>query len=322
MPGMNAVDTLDRITVDMDSIGRAARDAALTLATTTTVAKNAALKAAAGAVRAQQSEILAANARDVAAGREKGLAAPLLDRLILNAARVEAVAQGLEDVAGLPDPVGTLLAEWERPNGLRIQHVRVPIGVIGVIYESRPNVTADAGGLCLKAGNAVILRGGSESFHSSQAIARCLSQGLEEAGLPQAAIQLVPTTDRAAVGALLRMNQHLDVIVPRGGKSLIERVMAESRVPVFAHLEGICHVYVDAAADLDMARKVLLNAKMRRVSVCGAAETLLIDKRVLQSHGRSLIAELLDAGCAVRGDPAVQGLDPRVEAATDKDWTT
>ena len=322
MPGMNAVDTLDRITVDMESMGRAARDAALTLASTTTGAKNAALKAAAAAVRAQEAEILAANARDVAPGREKGLAPPLLDRLVLNAARVEAVAQGLDDVAGLPDPVGTLLAEWDRPNGLRIQRVRVPIGVIGVIYESRPNVTADAGGLCLKAGNAVILRGGSESFHSSQAIARCLSQGLDEAGLPQAAIQLVPTTDRAAVGALLQLNQHLDVIVPRGGKSLIERVMAESRVPVFAHLEGICHVYVDAAADLEMARNVLLNAKMRRVSVCGAAETLLIDKRVLKSHGRTVLAGLFDAGCAVRGDLAVQALDPRVEQATEDDWTT
>jgi glutamate-5-semialdehyde dehydrogenase len=322
MPGMNAVETLDRNTVDMEAIGRAAREAALMLATSGTEAKNAGLRAAAAAIRERQGEILTANEADVAAGREKGLSAPLLDRLALNPERVGAMARGLEEVAGLPDPIGTVLGEWDRPNGLRIQRVRVPIGVIGVIYESRPNVTADAGGLCLKAGNAAILRGGSESFHSSQAIARCLSQGLARAGLPAAAIQLVPTTDRAAVGALLRMSQYVDVIVPRGGKSLIERVMTESRVPVFAHLEGICHVYVDRAADPEMARRVVLNAKMRRVSVCGAAETLLLDRSVLRSHGAALLDDLFEAGCAVRGDEAIQALDPRVEPATEEDWTT
>ena len=319
---MDVIETLDRIAVDMEAIGRAARDAALTLATVRADPKNAALRAAATAIRERQAEILAANEADVSAGREKGLSGPLLDRLQLAPARVDAMARGLEDVAALPDPVGTVLAEWDRPNGLRIQRVRVPIGVIGVIFESRPNVTADAGSLCLKAGNAAILRGGSESFHSSQAIARCLAQGLEQGGLPKAAIQLVPTTDRAAVGALLRMSQYVDVIVPRGGKSLIERVMNESRVPVFAHLEGLCHVYVDKAADPEMARKVVLNAKMRRVSVCGAAETLLLDRSALRLVGPAILNDLFDAGCAVRGDESIQALDPRVGPATEQDWTT
>jgi glutamate-5-semialdehyde dehydrogenase len=292
------------------------------LALAPTNIKNAALRAAAAALRADLRTILAANDRDVAAAEARGTAKPLVDRLKLDDKRVEAVARGLEDVADLPDPIGTVIAEWERPNGLKIARVRVPLGVIGIIYESRPNVTADAGGLCLKSGNACILRGGSESFHSSRAIAACLQRGLREAGLPEAAIQLVPTTDRAAVGILLTMSDHIDVIVPRGGKSLIERVAAESRIPVIKHLDGICHVYVDGAADPDKARKVVVNSKMRRTSVCGAAETLLIDRAAPPDLVRALVEDLIAAGCEVRGDAELQALDPQVIPVTPEDWDT
>ncbi|MGQ0677420.1 MAG: glutamate-5-semialdehyde dehydrogenase, partial [Rhodospirillales bacterium] len=259
---------------------------------------------------------------DVKAAREGGLAAPLVERLSLDAQRVEAMARGVEEIAAFPDPVGTVLARWRRPNGLDISRVRVPLGVIGIVYESRPNVTADAGALCLRAGNAVILRGGSESFESSRAIARCLGEGLRAANLPEAAIQLVPTADRAAVGCMLTMPEFIDVIVPRGGRSLIERVTEESRIPVLAHLDGNCHVYVDGAADLGMARKIALNAKMRRTSICGAAETLLVDRRAAATHLKPLVRDLLDAGCEVRGDAAALKADPRVVPASEKDWDT
>ncbi|MCC7049404.1 MAG: glutamate-5-semialdehyde dehydrogenase [Alphaproteobacteria bacterium] len=306
----------------MRRIGAAARDAARTLAIAPPESKTAALRAAAAAIREHAADIVAANREDVAQARRAGLAAPLIDRLMLDEKRVVAIAKGLEEIADLPDPVGTELARWTRPNGLDISRVRVPLGVIGIIYESRPNVTADAGGLCLRAGNACILRGGSESFHSSRAIARCLADGLRAANLPEAAIQLVPTRDRAAVGLMLTMPAFIDVIIPRGGKALIERVTAESRIPVLAHLEGNCHVYVDGAADLDMARKVTVNAKMRRTSVCGAAETLLVDRRAAGTHLAPLVKDLLDAGCAVRGDASAQKVDPRVTPASDKDWDT
>ncbi|MBI1207843.1 MAG: glutamate-5-semialdehyde dehydrogenase [Azospirillum sp.] len=306
----------------MRRLGRQARVAAAVLANTSAEAKNQALIAAAAALRAAGAAILAANRQDVEAAAARGVAVPLIERLRLDEARVEAMARGLEDVAALPDPIGTVLAEWCRPNGLRIQRVRVPIGVIGIIYESRPNVTADAGGLCLKSGNAAILRGGSESFHSSRAIAAALAQGLRAAGLPETAIQLVPTTDRAAVGVMLTMAEDIDVIIPRGGKSLTSRVAAESRVPVIKHLDGICHVYVDGAADLARARAVTLNAKMRRTSICGAAETLLVDARVAASHLPWLVRDLLEAGCEVRGDAAVQAVDTRVKAAAAADWDT
>jgi glutamate-5-semialdehyde dehydrogenase len=257
---------------------------------------------------------------EAAQGRD--LSAALLDRLELDDARVEGMAKGLEEVAELPDPVGAVMAQWSRPNGLDISRVRVPLGVIGIIYESRPNVTADAGGLCLKSGNAAILRGGSESFHSSTAIAYCLAQGLEQAGLPKGCIQLVPTRDRAAVGEMLTMTDCIDVIIPRGGRSLIERVSAESRVPVIKHLDGNCHVYVHGGADLDMARKVVLNAKMRRTGICGAAETLLIDESVLKSHLPPILDDLAGAGCEVRGDEKATALDERIVPATDADWDT
>ncbi len=246
----------------------------------------------------------------------------MLDRLTLDASGVEAMAHGLEEVAALPEPVGRVLADWTQPNGLHFQRVSVPLGVIGIIYESRPNVTADAGGLCLKAGDAAILRGGSESFHSSTTIADCLRRGLAAAGLPEAAVQLVPTRKRAAVGLMLAMAEHIDVIVPRGGKSLIERVQRESRIPVLAHLEGLCHVYVDAAANLAKARAIVLNAKMRRPGVCGAAETLLVDRAVAATHLPPILADLRQAGCALRGDPATTKLDPAVTPASEADWTT
>ncbi|MCC6467905.1 MAG: glutamate-5-semialdehyde dehydrogenase [Alphaproteobacteria bacterium] len=307
---------------EMRRIGAAARDAARALAIASPESKTKALRAAAQAIRDHAAEIVAANGDDVAAAKRAGLAAPLIDRLMLDAARVAAIAKGLDEIAGLPDPVGTELARWTRPNGLDIARVRVPLGVIGIIYESRPNVTADAGGLCLRAGNACILRGGSESFHSSRAIASCLAEGLRAAKLPVAAIQLVPTRDRAAVSMMLTMPEFIDVIIPRGGKALIERVMNESRIPVLAHLEGNCHVYVDGAADLAMARRITVNAKMRRTSVCGAAETLLVDRKVAGTHLAPLVKDLLDAGCAVRGDAQTQKLDPRVAPASDKDWDT
>ncbi len=310
------------LAADMAALGAAARAAAERLAVTDSETKARALVAAAAAIRANRDAILAANSEDMAAARKKGLSAALLDRLELNPARVEAMAAGLEQIAEFPDPIGRVLGEWERPNGLAIAKVAVPLGVIGIIYESRPNVTADAGGLCLKSGNAAILRGGSESFQSSGAILDGLQQGLAKAGLPAAAIQRVPTRDRAAVGMLLAMNDSVDVIIPRGGKGLIERVYAESKIPVLAHLEGLCHSYVDRAADAAMARKVVVNAKMRRTGICGATETLLVDRPVVESHLPGILEDLAAAGCELRGDAVVQALDPRVVAATPEDWDT
>jgi len=267
-------------------------------------------------------EILAANAGDLAEAESQGISVALRDRLALDPKRVEAIAAGLEAIAALPDPVGRVLAEWTRPNGLAIQRIAVPLGVIGIIYESRPNVTADAGGLALKSGNAAILRGGSESFQSSQALVAALGEGLRWAGLPEAAIQLVPTRDRAAVGLMLGMNEHIDIIVPRGGRSLIERVQRESRIPVIAHLEGICHTYVDGAAHPGKARAIVLNAKMRRVSICGATETLLVDRRVAADRLPAILVDLREAGCELRGDLATQAIDPTVLPATEEDWRT
>jgi len=305
----------------MRTLGRAAVSAASALAVTPTRAKNEALARAAAAIRARRAEILEANDRDMTAAAQLG--APLLDRLRLDARRVEAIARSIEEIHELPDPVGTIAAQWDRPNGLRIQRVRVPLGVIGIIYESRPNVTADAGSLCLKSGNAVILRGGSESRLSNTAIHACLLDGLAGAGLPAECIQLVPTTDRAAVGYMLsEMTDCIDVIVPRGGKSLVARVQKEARVPVIGHLEGNCHVYVDRDADVRMARTIALNAKMRRTGVCGAAETLLIDRGCVSTHLAPIVKDLLEAGCEVRGDETVQQADSRVIPATEADWYT
>ena len=314
-----AIDTTART---MEWIGSAAKEAAAALAQADGETKNRALRAAAQSVRDNSAAILEANERDMQAAEAKGLLRAMLDRLALNPDRIEAIASGLEEVADLPDPVGRVLAEWERPNGLRISRQSVPLGVIGIIYESRPNVTADAGGLCLKAGNAAILRGGSESFHSSTAIVACLQAGLKAAGLPETAVQAMPGTERELVGAMLRANAYIDVIVPRGGRSLIERVMNESRVPVMAHLDGICHVYVDGAADAKKARRIVLNAKMRRPGVCGAMETLLIDAQAMVGMLPSILDDLITEGCEVRGDPAVCGLDPRVLPATEADWST
>jgi glutamate-5-semialdehyde dehydrogenase len=304
----------------MEDIGQGAKQAAHRLALASTETKNKALLAAAAALRRSANDILEANAKDLDAAPD--LSAALKDRLLLTSSRVEAMARGLEEIAALADPVGVEMARWQRPNGLDIARVRVPIGVIGIIYESRPNVTADAGGLCLKSGNAAILRGGSESFHSSLAIHGCLQEGLAEAGLPPACLQMVPTTDRAAVGLMLQMTGVIDVIVPRGGRSLIERVIAESRIPLFQHLEGLCHTYVDGAADLAMARRVVTNAKMRRTGVCGATETLLVDRKLALSHLPVLVKDLLEAGCEVRGDAATQTVDERVRPATEEDWAT
>jgi glutamate-5-semialdehyde dehydrogenase len=312
----------DRLAEDMDAMGRRARAAASVLATTPRILKDEALGAAAQAMRAQVPGIIAANHEDLAAGRTKGLSGAMLDRLTLDEKRIESIALSLDAIAALGDPVGQEIARWQRPNGLDIARVRTPLGVIGVIYESRPNVTADAGGLCLKAGNAVILRGGSESAHSARAIHACLVEGLETAGLPVDAIQLVPTTDRAAVGHLLRMAEHVDVLVPRGGRSLIERVQAEARMPVFAHLDGLCHVYLHEAADPAMARAIALNAKMRRTGICGAMETLLCDAAVAGTLLPPIIEDLLAAGCEVRSDAGVRALDGRVVAASEDDWRT
>jgi glutamate-5-semialdehyde dehydrogenase len=307
----------------MQGLGREAVAAAAALALASTAAKNRALAAAASALRARAPELLAANARDMEAARAKGLSGSLLDRLALDPGRIESMARGVEDIAALPDPIGATVAEWTRPNGLRITRVRVPLGVIGIIYESRPNVTCDAGALCLKSGNAAILRGGSESAHSSRAIHACLVEGLLAAGLPAASIQLVPTTDRAAVGYLLSsMADFIDVVVPRGGKSLVARVQSEARVPVIGHLEGVCHVYVDRDADLAMARSIVKNAKLRRTGVCGAAETLLVDAACAATHLAPVVRDLLDAGCEVRGDEAVQKVDARVKPASEEDWYT
>jgi glutamate-5-semialdehyde dehydrogenase len=315
----------DAMTLDLGSqmrdLGEAARAAASALARASTDAKNTALTAAAESLRRREREILEANARDIAAAKSSGLSAAMLDRLALDSDRLEATARGLEEIAALEDPVGAVIAEWPRPNGLLIQRVRVPLGVIGIIYESRPNVTADAGGLCLKSGNAVILRGGSEAVGSNEAIHESLLEGLAAAGLPEAAIQRVPTQDREAVGILLRdMAEYVDVIVPRGGRRLIERVQQDARVPVMGHLEGICHTYVHAAADLAMARRIVVNAKMRRTGICGATETLLVDSAVAESHLPFIVADLIDAGCEVRGDAATQASDARVRPATESDW--
>ena len=307
----------------MRAIGAEARAAARALANASGEQKNHALAAAARALRERSAEILVANALDLADAGAKGLGPAFLDRLALDPTRIEAIAKGVEDVARLPDPVGRVLATFVRPNGLRIERVATPLGVVGVIYESRPNVTADAGALCLKSGNAVVLRGGSDSFHSSAAIHACLVAGVKEAGLPEAAISRAPFASRAAVGEMLEgLGGTLDVIVPRGGKSLVERVQREARVPVFAHLEGVVHVYVDRAADLDKALKIVVNAKMRRTGVCGAAETLLVHRSAAPSMLRPLIVALIEAGCAVRGDAAARRADPRVTAATEEDWRT
>tara|TARA_R110000868_G_scaffold14669_1_gene67887 strand:- start:7187 stop:8470 length:1284 start_codon:yes stop_codon:yes gene_type:complete len=316
-----AIDTSD-IAADMEQLGRAARAAVHELAQATAAQKNAALQAAADALRARTPDLLAANALDIAAAEARQIAPSLLDRLKLDAGRIDTIAAGLEQIAALPDPVGEVLASWDRPNGLNISRVRVPLGVIGIIYESRPNVTADAGGLCLKSGNAAILRGGSESFHSSGAILDCLQAGLQAAGLPAGSIQLVPTTDRAAVGKMLTMTDYIDIIVPRGGKSLIERVQRESKIPVIAHLEGLCHTYIDADSDTDMAREIVVNAKMRRPGICGATETLLIDRAIAQQTLPGIIDALAALGCELRGDEATQAIDDRVEQATEEDWRT
>ncbi|MGO4870320.1 MAG: glutamate-5-semialdehyde dehydrogenase [Roseiarcus sp.] len=309
------------VRAEMRAIGAAARAAARTLANAPAEAKTRAILAAARILRERESEILAANARDLTEAHAKGLAPAFLDRLALDSKRIEAIARGLEDVAALPDPVGRVLATFERPNGLKIERVATPLGVVGVIYESRPNVTADAGALCLKSGNAVVLRGGSDSFHSSAAIHACLVAGLREAGLPEAAISRAPFVSREAVGEMLEgLGGALDVIVPRGGKSLVERVQRDARVPVFAHLEGVVHVYVDRAADLDKALKIVVNSKMRRTGVCGAAETLLVDRAAAPRLLAPLVQALIAAGCAVRGDKATRAVDSAVSAAHEADW--
>ncbi len=320
---LKAVEKTGDIAAAMADIGRRARAAARHIALASATDKDRALAAMATAIRAARGDILAANREDIAEARAQGATAAFLDRLTLDEKRVIAMADAVETVAGLADPVGTVADTWTRPNGMRIERVRVPLGVIGVVYESRPNVTADAGSLCLKSGNAVILRGGSDSFRSSRAIHAALAAGLTTAGLTADAIQLVPTRDRAAVGLMLAgLDGAIDVIVPRGGKSLVARVQAEARVPVFAHLDGNCHVYVDKAADLDMARRIVLNAKMRRTGVCGAAETLLIDRAAAAADLKPLVVMLLDAGCEVRGDAATQAVDPRVRPASEEDWST
>ncbi len=307
----------------MKELGRRARAAARPLAIATTEQKNAALRAMAEALEANRAELLDANARDMERGHAAGLSAALLDRLKLDEKRIKAMADGIRDVAALEDPVGNVIAEWDRPNGLHIERVRTPLGVVGVIYESRPNVTADAGALCLKAGNAVILRGGSDSAHSSAAIHGCLVEGLLSAGLPEDAIQRVPITDRAAVGEMLKgLEGNLDVIVPRGGRSLVERVQNEARVPVFAHLEGICHLYIDNSARLDMAVAVAVNAKMRRTGICGAAETLLVDKAAAGTHLVPVLEALSEAGCKIRGDDEVRARFASAEPAREEDWRT
>jgi glutamate-5-semialdehyde dehydrogenase len=301
-------------------LGQRAKAAAAALRNATTEAKNRALVEGARLIRAEKAAILSANARDIEAAKAAGMASALQDRLLLNDARIESMAKGLDDIVALPDPVGVEIERWQRPNGLVISRVRVPIGIIGVIYEARPNVTADAGALCIKSGNVVVLRGGSDSFHSSRSIVELLRRALKVAGLPEDCVQLVPTTDRAAVGELLKAMDWLDLIVPRGGRSLIDRVTQESRVPVLRHYDGICHVYVDRDADIDMARDLVANAKMRRVSVCGAAETLLIDRAALDTHLMPVLAKLHELGCEVRGDAEVRKRDTRALPATEKDW--
>ena len=318
---MNTPERFDTVADVMRSLGAKARAAQREIALASTAAKNRALTTAATELRARTKDILAANARDLDAARQRGTAGDFLDRLALDEKRIDAIARGLDEIASLPDPVATVITQWQRPNGLEIQRVRTPLGVIGIIYESRPNVTADAGGLCLKSGNAAILRGGSESFHSSRAIHDCLVAGLITAELPEAAIQLVPTTDREAVGLMLGgLDNCIDVIVPRGGKSLVGRVQQEARVPVFAHLEGINHTYVDRGADMDVAIPLVLNAKLRRTSVCGATECLLVDRGAHEDYLTPLVKALLDAGCEVRGDGPAQKCDARVKPAASDDY--
>jgi glutamate-5-semialdehyde dehydrogenase len=320
---LKSIEGTGDIAACMAEIGRQARLAARALALAPAAQKDRALERMAAAVRGQVSRILAANAEDFAEARGSGMTGAFLDRLSLDAARVEAIAATIDAVRALKDPVGIVTESWTRPNGMSIERVRVPLGVIGIVYESRPNVTADAGALCLKSGNAAILRGGSDSLRTSRAIVAALGQGLREAELPEAAIQLVPTRDRAAVGLMLSgLDGNIDVIVPRGGKSLVQRVQSEARVPVFAHLEGVCHVYVDKAASLEMAKKIVLNAKMRRTGVCGAAETLLIDRAAAAKFLKPLVEMLIDAGCEIRGDKATLAVDKRVKPATEEDWST
>ncbi len=320
---LKAIDGSADLPALMTELVKGARAAARVLALAPPEQKDRALEAIERAIRAGAAKILAANAEDVAEVKASGATAAFLDRLTLTQGRVDAMADGVAVVRGIPDPVGTVTESWQRPNGMTIERVRVPLGVIGVIFESRPNVAADAGVLCLKSGNAVILRGGSDSFRSCRAIHECLAQGLREAGLPEAAITLVPTRDRAAVGLMLSgMNGGIDVIVPRGGKSLVARVEQEARVPVFAHLEGVNHVYIDKSANPDMAKSIVLNAKMRRTGVCGAAETLLVDRAAVATNLKPLVSMLIDAGCEVRGDAAVQNADSRVKPASDEDWDT
>ena len=320
---LDKTDSKADIAALMAGIGSKAKAAARPLAIASTDQKNAALNAMADAIAARSAEILAANALDVEAALKSGMADSFVDRLTLDAGRIEAITSGIRAIAGLADPVGDVIAAWDRPNGLKIERVRTPLGVIGVIYESRPNVTADAGALCLKAGNAVILRGGSDSFHSSRAIHACLVEGLESAGLPADAIQMIPVSDRAAVGELLTgLGGAVDVIVPRGGKSLVARVQSDARVPVFAHLEGLCHIYVDKSADPAMARAIVVNAKMRRTGICGAAETLLLDSAMDRGLAADILADLTAAGCEVHGDNAVMALQPEAVLATEDDWRT
>jgi glutamate-5-semialdehyde dehydrogenase len=320
---LKSIEGTGDIAACMAEIGRQARLAARALALAPAAQKDRALERMAAAVREQKSRILAANAEDNAEARGSGMTGAFLDRLSLDAARVEAIAAAIDAVRALKDPIGIVTESWTRPNGMSIERVRVPLGVIGIVYESRPNVTADAGALCLKSGNAAILRGGSDSLRTSRAIVAALGQGLREAELPEAAIQLVPTRDRAAVGLMLSgLDGNIDVIVPRGGKSLVQRVQSEARVPVFAHLEGICHVYVDKAASLEMAKKIVLNAKMRRTGVCGAAETLLVDRAAAAKFLKPLVEMLIDAGCEIRGDKSTLAVDKRVKPATEEDWST
>ncbi|MEK1853434.1 MAG: glutamate-5-semialdehyde dehydrogenase [Phyllobacterium sp.] len=320
---LRRVDAEQSVAELMAEIGRKARAAAQPLSVALPTQKTAALRAMADAIDRRLPEILAANKLDMANGQNAGMAASLLDRLKLDDKRIAGISESIRTIADLEDPVGDVIAEWDRPNGLHIERVRTPLGVIGVIYESRPNVTADAGALCLKSGNAVILRGGSDSAHSSKAIHEALLEGLETTGLPKDAIQLVPTTDRAAVGEMLKgLGGNLDVIIPRGGKSLVARVQSEARVPVFAHLEGLCHLYIDASANLAMARKIAVNAKMRRTGVCGSAETLLVDRLIAPSHLVPLLDDLRSAGCEIRGDSAVMQLFPDATPATEEDWST
>src|SRR5579859_1858460 len=320
---MTVHNSTDALAAEMLAVGAAARDAARAMREASDDAKTKALHVAAAAIRSRAAEILEANRADIEAAKAANMPANMIDRLALNEARIEAMAQGIEVVAALPDPVGREMARWSRPNGLDIARVATPIGVIGIIYESRPNVTADAGALALKSGNVAILRGGSDSIRSSGAIQKAMAEGLKAAGLPETAIQVVGSTDRAAVGMMLEgLNGTIDLIIPRGGKGLTGRVINEARVPVLAHLEGLCHVYLHAEADLDKARSIALNAKMRRTSVCGAAETLLVDRAVLSSHGLPVLKDLAKAGCEIRGDEAVRAVYPSAKPATEEDWKT